>query len=95
MTMIVALVAAFLATFLLLEKHLDSVTSWVLWNLRCRRGARCAHPVVGLDEQMEMEDDDQLVVHMHWQCGGCGTVYCEHTLVTKNAISPMGKERIG
>lgn len=66
----------------------------LIWTFKCRRGVRCAHPIVDSQPEAELAETDQLIVHMQWECGTCGTAYCEQTMITVNGVSPLGKERI-
>jgi hypothetical protein len=42
---------------------------WLLWNLRCLRGRRCARIVIGL------EAPEGIHIAVEFTCGGCGTRY--------------------
>jgi hypothetical protein len=51
---------------------------WLLWNLRCLRGRRCANLVV---EWCDTNAPQGTVIGFDFTCAGCGTDYRQTVIV--------------
>jgi hypothetical protein len=67
---------------------------WIRWNVRCRRGRRCAKLVV---DECEMPEGVSLTVFLDYRCAACGTHYREEVLLTDAGAASgisLGRERV-
>jgi hypothetical protein len=54
---------------------------WLLWNLHCLRGRRCADCVIVNPDDLQAQLDEHFVaeqranIGIDYTCGGCGTNY--------------------
>lgn len=72
---------------------------WLLWNLVCWRGRRCADLLVE-GAQMHESVDPALVVgtsvKMEFRCAGCGTLYRRDALLTgTDSVVHLDRVRVG
>lgn len=66
---------------------------WILWNVRCRRGRRCANLVVN---ELGGDPPPGSVVMMDYTCAGCGTRYQASVLIGEDgSYTQAEKERVG
>jgi len=67
------------------------VTRWLLWNLRCLRGRRCARLEV-LNVEFPLPGS---VFQMDYLCGGCGTLYRSEALAGEAGFTELPRVRVG
>lgn len=70
---------------------------WLLWNVRCWRGRRCADVV--LDGELDAENHELLAatsVRLTYRCDGCGTQYRRDALIgNEGAYTHLDRVRVG
>lgn len=91
------LVAVAFALWAVNLSHDYTVIRWLLWNVRCQRGRRCANmvftgPPEGLPEEFEVPPGT--IVTMDYQCGACGSVYHTSAIINGDTYTQTDRERI-
>lgn len=67
------------------------MTRWLLWNLRCLRGRRCARlEVLNVESPVT-----GAVFVMDYACGGCGTIYRSEALAGEGGFTELPRVRVG
>lgn len=64
---------------------------WLLWNLRCLRGRRCARLTIDAIEPAELPA--LAVVQLDYTCGGCKTNYLLEAFTVDGELVELNRER--
>lgn len=69
---------------------------WLLWNVRCQRGRRCANMTfIGPPEGIDIADvPPGSVVHMDYACGACGTAYHTSAILNGDTFTQTDRVRL-
>lgn len=71
---------------------------WLLWNLNCWRGRRCADVRLAATQVPEEWEEEMVgaAAHLHFRCNGCGTEYRRDALLgLDGAFTELERVRVG
>lgn len=64
---------------------------WLLWNVRCLRGRRCAD-VIPASINPAVAAADGAIINIAYTCGGCGTNYVRKAKIVGPKIELLPRE---